>query len=621
MAEAPYISGSELSSGQGNAALGVGGGVDFNFNPQNANPLGGINSTLERLQEQDYKNSVLQYEQGIKDRDALNQMLTYSGGSVANMKDANGRDVSINLLPDDQKYLLDKADYIRRNMGKNWSRSMGDPEIQKQISDYQRDVRHASSRAAALTQDQLDLSRENDPMERARMQENIQNEILSKKLTDYHQPQPHLRKLSFNPELFHSKKDMTDKDAMADYRVVTGKDDAGNLIYTTMRGLKDDIFDFRARAMRDSNLWADAQNMAASWIQHEGQNPEAIAKMNRNIDMINRQRGYVDAQGNPTSAHFIPYPAELVQGPNGEVNIKYNENPVNIDYAIMAEHNGQLQAQAKVEKTAQELEKQTVDIAKTKAEIAQGWRRLQNEEDKSRREYQMALAKGDKEDAKEKELDLAGYNANKIVHKAFDRYRKQGKPVLENLQEKINTELINQGIDPSQYKIVTIPQNDPDIKNMLAEPGIDVFSKINGTLRAPTEAYALVSNNGKIKDDVILAGFTSPGQKGLSYKIMTTSGAVSNYPISRKKGGKPTDKDAAKSERASDIYGDPEKAGAIWDIEVKEAPVSTANKSNSRPSSVPASAVMKSFQGKNVWVDNASRKIYDQNGIEVQRGG
>lgn len=621
MAEAPFISGSEITSGQGNAALGLGGGVAFDFNPQNTNPLAGIDSTLSRLQEQDYKNSVLQYQQGIKDRDALNQMLAYSGGSVANMKDANGRDVSINLIPDDQKYLLEKADNIRRGMGKNWSRSMGDPEIQKQINDYQRDVRHASARAAALTQDQLDLSKENDPVERAKMQQNIQNEILSKKLTDYHAPQPHLRKPTFNPDAVYPPNYLTNKESYADYQVVSGTDKDGNLVYTTMRGLKDDIFDFRARAMRDSNLWADAQNMASSWLQHEGQNPQAIAKMNRNIDMINRQRGYVDAQGNPTSPHFIPYPAELIPGPNGQVAIRYNENPVDIDYAIMAEHNGQLQRQAKVEKTAQEIEKEKVGIDKTKAEIAQGWRRLQNEEEKARRDYQLAISKGDKEDAKEKELDLAGYNANKIVHKAFDRYRKQGKPVLENVQQQISTELINQGIDPAQYKIVTIPQNDPDIKNMLAEPGIDVFSKINGTLRAPKEAYALISNNGKIKDDVILAGFTTPGQKGLSYKIMTTSGAVSNYPISRKKGGKPTDKDAAKSERASDIYGDPEKAGAIWDVEIRETPTPTAKKSSGRPSSVPATAVMKTFQGKNVWVDAATRKIYDENGVEIQRGG
>lgn len=369
------VTGSNILSYTGNAGLAAGANNGAIL-PDAGNSYAGLQNTLDRLNEQQARMNILKYQQHIKDQEDLAQTLAQTGESVFNMRGPNGQNMSFQPLPEDQKKLEEAATDIRKSILSNPNGFRYDQNYYKKLADFNRMRNHAGIRAVAYDKYNTAAATTNDPNERQSILGSREAEIMNRPLEDYHMPEPHLPHFTYNPENFISSKEAANDKNQNVFEVASGTDDKGNLVHTSMVGLGDNMLDFRPRVYRDSKNHADAANLATNYLHGIVRDPAAVMEHNRNIDAINKQRGYVDAQGNPVSPHYIPHVADVVQTENGPQVRVNTENPVDIAYSVMAEKYGALQPSKEIKKDAFELKKEALaedkvqlDMEKTRKQM------------------------------------------------------------------------------------------------------------------------------------------------------------------------------------------------------------------------------------------------------------
>lgn len=507
--DAPIVSASEITSNPGNANLGYSSGVAYSTNPADTNPLPQVATTLDKIREQEAQMNVLRYHQKLKEQEELNNMLAQTGGSAFNVAGPDGKNMSFTPLPDDKKILDQRADELNKLIITN-------PRGFKQDADYLAKKRelealknHASQRAIFAAQSNAEAAKQNDVEERYGILGNLQNEVMSKSLTDFHTPSPHLNKLSFNPDNFISPDYLKNKEMQQDFQVNAGHDAIGNLITETRSGLSGNALDFRPKIEIGSAKFNEAQNMARSYLSSPyAQDPRSITNFNANIDKINAERGYA-----PGSPHFIPHISEVVNTPEGPQVKVVTTDPRDIAYALTAEHYGALQVNKDLKKTALEEKKVQTEITNENARTAQGWARLKQEKEDADRKYALAKQKQDKEAQDDAEKDVEINNAAATVLGHVHNTREKGKfvkfeqefngPALVTVDHIVRSE----GIDPANYKVTHLNSNDETVRDIAGLQAQNSDGKYAKGVANPEFAYYLKSNTGNPADDKYLIGY------------------------------------------------------------------------------------------------------------------
>lgn len=453
------VSGNGILSYTGNAGLAAGANNGAIL-PEQGNPYAGLQNTLDRINEQQARMNILKYQQHVKDQEDLAQALSETGNSVFNMRGPNGQNMSFQPLPDDQKKLEAKAAEIRKSVLSNTSGFRFDPAYYDKVAEFNRMRNHAGIRSVAYNNYNTAAAGTNDPNERQSIMSTRQAEVLNKDLEEYHQPEPHLPHFTYNPDNFISPKEAANDKNQNVYEVASGKDAAGNLIHTSMAGLSDNMLDFRARVYKDSKNHADAANLATNYLHGIVSDPNAVMEHNRNIDAINRQRGYVDENGNPKSPHYIPHVADVITGPNGETQVRVNtQNPVDIAYSVMAEKYGALQPSKEIKKDAFELQKEAIAEEKTALDMEKTRKQMEGiDADIAEKKAKIAnMRKGKSADGKPTEAQVKAENNKLSVLSAYkdltDVFEKSyaGKQVIKPTYPDYWKR--HYGIDPSKYNI------------------------------------------------------------------------------------------------------------------------------------------------------------------------
>lgn len=356
----------DFLSYQGNAGLAAGAGTGLA--PIKTNPLEGVDSSLDKIQQVNAQKAILDYKQKQDQQQQLAQMLAETGSSVFNMKNSNGQNISFNPLPDDQKILAQRAHDLRAQILANPQKYMFDQDYLDKKAEYGQLVNHAGVRASAYNNYNQEAQKTNDQDERAAILAHRDNE-LKYSLLDGGMPEPYLPKPVFDPQNFISDKDVNDKN-MNTYRQLTGTDNDGNQTLTSLNGLNDNVLDFRGKVLPGSKNYADAMNLSHSYLSTIASNPQAVQQHNDNIDRINQERGYVDEKGQPISPHYIPHVAEVVNGKNGPQVVVTATNPQDIAYSVMAEKKGSLTPSQEIKKTEEQEADESVKRRKEKADTA-----------------------------------------------------------------------------------------------------------------------------------------------------------------------------------------------------------------------------------------------------------
>ena len=206
----PYQTANDLLAYQGNPALAA--GANNGIVPQQGDPFAGLGNTIDQVNEHHARIALLNYQQKLKDQEDLANLLASTGGSVFNMKGANGQNVSYTPLPEDQKILDSKAKDLRTTILANPDNYWADPNYLDKLNEYKSLVNHAGIRSKAYTDFNLDAQKETDPQEQADILGQRNSEIKGYKLTDFHNPEPHLPSIPpGDPSDFVSKEAMEKK--------------------------------------------------------------------------------------------------------------------------------------------------------------------------------------------------------------------------------------------------------------------------------------------------------------------------------------------------------------------------------------------------------------------------
>lgn len=483
----------DILSYRGDPGLAAGAGTGLS--PIQVNPLGGVDSTLDKIQQINAQKAIMDYQQKAKDQEDLAKMLRETGGSVFNMKGPGGQNISYTPLPEDMKILNAKAHELRRMTLEHPDNYEFNEDWLDKKKEYDNLVNHAGVRAYAYSNYNTDAAKTNDQEERNRIMGMRQSEIGNHPLTDYYMPEPHLPGFTSNMENILPEKTALDKNNQNTFRVKTGKDAAGNLLFTELNGLKDNVLDRRQDIFPGSPGWADAVNYTKNYFQHIAANPSLVQQQNTNIDRINQQRGYVDENGNPINQHYIPHVADVVQGPNGPQVVPRTTNPADVVHALIAEKYGSLQGDVSIKKTADELQKEYAGISDAQQKINLERQKLAEEE----RYHNGLLAKGEKpntEQLKDIMYKKQAISAFDDVHKVWNEAFQADKPYSQKVVEipKYPQFWKDRGIDPTEYNFYPdITQKKADSFIGLEAPQITETTKAGESTPGRTTKYASAS--------------------------------------------------------------------------------------------------------------------------------
>ena len=429
--------GNEILSYTGNAGLAAGAGTGLM--PIQVNPLSGVDSSLDKIQELHAHEKLIDYQKKIKDQEDLAKMLSETGGSVFNIKGASGQNASFQPLPDDQKILTEKAHDLRRIVLENPSNYQFNENYLDKRKELDNLTNHAGLRSQAYAGYNSDAAKANDPDERRSILNLRQAELDGHKLHEYHMPEPYLPAMQTVDPI--SGKDWTDKKKLQEFGTAmqTKKDQNGNPV----------DYQVKLLGIPNSELLAPLNDVSTKGTEYvknsalgfyklpQSRDPAFIQKMNADIDKKARQRG------------ITPVYAATVDA-NG--NVVYNPNPREIATALNIEKHGYTQTEEVPSDASIKQKKEAVDITNVRNEIknrdagtAQKWadlkekiREWDNPHDKD---------KVNTESLKEQQYQKSAYNAYQDVHKVFDdAYSKQptSMAVPSYWKEK--------GFDPNDYE-------------------------------------------------------------------------------------------------------------------------------------------------------------------------
>lgn len=344
----------DILSYQGNPGLATGAGT--NLQPIKQNPLEGVDSTLDKIQQTNHTKAIIDYQQKIKDRDNLAQMLAETGGSVFNMKNANGQNISFSPLPADQKILTDKAHEIRKMILDHPDNYMYNEDYLDKKAKYNQLVNHAGLRTTAYSGYNADAQKINDPDEKANIL-SMRDSELAHSLEEGHLPEPYIHKPTIvNP--IDAKKYLEDPKKMQEYKTYTETrtDANGNEVNYQVRKIgipKKEIFAPLYDLSTATTEYAKNATLGF-WALPQSQDPAYISAMNADID-----RKAADMGEKPVYAATI----------NANGQIIHNPNPREVATALNIEHYGGTQEEAKPTDAIGKQEKQELDMVKTRHDM------------------------------------------------------------------------------------------------------------------------------------------------------------------------------------------------------------------------------------------------------------
>lgn len=540
MPDAPFITGSDIVSNAGNAALGYSSGIAYNANPAVENPYATTQSAVARLAQEEEYNRQRAHTEQVKNQQDLAEYLAGTGHSVFNMQDGNGKDQSFNMLPQDREEINQKADELRRKVVQNPTTWKFDPEIRKQASEFEQLKRQAGIRSVDVAQKQQLAAQTNDLKERQLILDNIDKEVKNVSVSTFHNPEPFMPSLTWSmykngigEDVFSGK----NKDAWDNISAGTETDAAGNQVQVTYPGIRASVLSqVKDRIIPGSPEYTNATNQVRAFYSSPAlMSAPSILSANANIAKYN-----ADRKLKPTDPEYAQPIAEVL--PNGQV-VPQPLNPQNIGniaYSLLAEHAGQLGREAKPTKTALELKEKAAEVdakvattAKTRKEISQMDDELQMKKDK------LAIEK-DNMSAADYQAQLRELGAQEKVNtvlKVFNSLHDDPKfkdlKTIDQSNPDEYKDLKEYGnFDAAGWKQVRIPFTQ-DMKDIGGEPNISPTAtgskNINGS-RLPEEQLYLRSPDGNIHNDKIAFKYEegSGKKKTTRWKVVDAPQAVQN---------------------------------------------------------------------------------------------
>lgn len=468
MPDTQVVSGSELTSNPGNANLGYSTGIGYGANPANPNPFEGIDNTLARIQQQDYQDRTQRHLEQRQDIDNLYKMLTETKGSVFNMKDANGNNISMQPLPDDNKVLKRKADERRRNALNHPETYRTQDKAIENETELNRLTNHAGARAVFAANQRLLAAQEQDPEEREGILKNL-DEQLKSSLEEGAPLVPYFRQEKINPDIFFPKDYLSDKDLSTTYTTHTADN-----VQKDMVGLKDNVLDFRANIRKNAAMGVKANTFASAFVKSGGfTDPNTIAENNAAGDYTNEQRGW-----KPGSPHYIKHISDVLQ--NGQIRVNTTD-PAEITYALLAPSKGALSPNTKPSDSQSKEAETQARIKKMKNDSALGWARLKLDKDKQ---------------AQEKDR----YHATNAALEVADTFSKAREKTVDKLNDQNQSELIaavrSFNIDPTKTTISILNPDDQIIRQIAGAKKYNTSGAGQNDYESPVEAYYIKSQDG-----------------------------------------------------------------------------------------------------------------------------
>lgn len=427
----PYTTGNDILSYKGDAGLAA--GANNGISPRQGDPFAGLGTTIDQVNEHHAQMAILQYKQKIKDQEDLASLLASTGGSVFNMKGANGQNVSYSPLPEDQKILDTKAKGLRETILANPENYQYDPGYLDKLNEYKSLVSHAGIRAKAYTDFNLDAQKETDPQEQHDILGQRNSEINGHKLTDFHNPEPHLPSIPTG-----DPSDFVAKEALNQKNWQLKSDDGKTETYIVPSQYITD-----PRTLAPGNpLYAKALKLGQKYLTSPS--AQNFTTINRSVNEYNQGRnlkpgdpGYMD----------LPY---FINNDGKPEFIEKNpvKNALNIAAALTYEKYGR---PITVAKSAEDMQK----IKDEQAAIVEK-NRQQNETERHNKATEGKESKATTESIKEQQDQLAGRNAYTEVHAVFNQK-------FENPAKAINpinlpaTDLIKS----EGYEIYQLPASSP----------------------------------------------------------------------------------------------------------------------------------------------------------------
>ena len=381
MADAPFITGSDILSYRGDADLGYSGqgGVAYNANPADTDPLKGTQATLDRLLQEDAAKRQMEYAERVKQREMLAQYLMQPqgpagvGGSAFNVKGPNGENMGLNRLPQDYGPLNDKAAELTKYVFGSPDKGL-DANAMQLFQEHQRLAANASQRAYFKAVQMQEAANEQDPDERAAILKNMHDQLDNSSVTDFKELDPYYRKPAFDAsQIFdlsgvgkpenRGKMEKYGTDKTGEYKEIHSY-----LNPATISGQFQDIASNTTRSYQAKRLANNYLTSPASY------NPENVERENDLIDAANRQMA---ARGEST-AHEIPKILSVQANPDGTktvVNIRPNATPAEIAYSVLA-------PKLLMENVSKEATKGKDELNEIRARVSKAYRDVAESKDK-----------------------------------------------------------------------------------------------------------------------------------------------------------------------------------------------------------------------------------------------
>ena len=482
MAVSPYTTANEIENYQGNAALGYGGGaVDYNTNPNDANPLAGIDSTLARIQAEDAQQRALRHQEKRQDQERMMEMLNSVGGSAFNVAHpGTGKDMSMQPISEDDAILQKKADEQRQFILKNPENYGHRPEFYQKKQELDHLSRAAQERAIFRTSEMLAASKEQDPEQRQRIIDNMNSELSKNPVDNFKQLMPHMEAPRATDLL--SNKDYRDEKNRQTYGTRIENRNGVDYEVTTSGVPLNEIL---APQFNPALLPAAKQNIAVFRNSPMGQNPAYINKMNANLIKNAKNLGIPENE--------IPWLA--VVGQDGK--IIYNPNPGQGQAALNLEHYGHVWKDEKVSDSKQKL--------------AEARNRMHNANEATKiakSQEAREAAKAEQEDAESQYFSLNALEKLQKLKGEMDKLKYE--PASNFLQSsgkgniELIGELVNSGFDVNKSKSAEVPTTET-ISQILAEPGQNTKTGAvsSNTIRKAKSAHYIIPDGGTISDGVM----------------------------------------------------------------------------------------------------------------------
>lgn len=366
--QAPYTTGNDILSYRGDPGLAAGAGTGLS--PITVNPLAGLDTTLDRIQEQNHREALLDYQQKLQRQEDLRKMLSETGGSVFNMKSPQtGQNMSFTPLPEDAKVLNQKALEQRKLIIANPDNYWFNEDYQKNNLDLNQLTSEAGMRATAYGQYNQDLLKSNDPDEQTDIKNLRDSEIHGHKLGEGYMPEPFLPKPVINEGNLIDAKALADENNWNPKEYIYYED--GNEIRSKISTLSPNVGDFRQTLTPGSKGYTDAVQMSKSYLKTIATNPQFVQSQNQQIDALNKAYGYTNAQGQPVNPHYIPHIADIVTQQDGTPRVRVNTaDAATVAYALMMERHGTPKTGSKVDTDAGDIESGVLDDELKRSEIA-----------------------------------------------------------------------------------------------------------------------------------------------------------------------------------------------------------------------------------------------------------